>query len=197
MKDLIATGLLVFAVGAAAQQPVPAPASRAATETPPSDLPVEVLAHFFLSSRGATERLEKNSIVSEDGVAKLRSASAKHWKAVHGDKDLANEARQLCKEAKKAKNGTEFAAAFIESDKRERGRLAKAATLTLSELTSQDRQELKNWLNTEYRIGFRGNGLGSNLTERFATKEFPSADSDAITRRVCETATEYEKRSEP
>jgi hypothetical protein len=199
MKYLVTIWLLALSIMANAQQQQqePAPAPPPVAATPSSDLPVEVLAHFFLSSKDNTDRLKRRSIVSEAGLAKLKSANANHWQKVHGDKELAIDARQLCKDVKKAKNGSEFAAAFIEADKRERERLGKAAALTLAELDPQDRQELENWLDTEYRKGFTGNGLGSNLTERFGNAPFPNNDTTALTQRVCETATGYEKRSEP
>jgi hypothetical protein len=190
MKYLVALGLLALATAAnAQQQPVHPPA------TAPSDLPVEVLAHFFLSSHDAADRLKDRSIVSEAGFTKLKSANEHHFQKVHGDKELAIEARQLCKDLTKAENGTAFAAALIASDKRERERVGKAAKLALAEMDPQDRQELENWLNTEYRQGFRGNGMGSELTERFAGEPFPSDVTKAATRRACEAATEFEKRT--
>ena len=197
MKYLVALGLLALATAVSAQQQPPARPMSPAANPEPSNLPVEVLAHFFLSSRDSSGRLKGRSIVSEAGLAKLKSANASHFQKVHGDKEIAIDARQLCKEVTKAKNGTEFAEAFIEADKRERERLGKAAALAMAELNPQDQQELKHWLNTEYRKGFSGNGLGSNMMERFANAPFPSEDTAFFIKRTCDAATAYEERSKP
>jgi hypothetical protein len=190
MKYLVALGLLALATAANAQQQS-VPASPPAA---PSNLPVEVLAHFFLSSSDSADRLKDRSIVSEAGLAKLKSANEHHFQKVHGDKELSIEARQLCKDLTKVENGAAVAAPLIASEKRERERAGKAAKLALADMDPQDRQELENWLNTDFRRGFRGNGMGSELTERFASEPFPSDVTKAATQRACEAATVFEKR---
>jgi hypothetical protein len=194
MKYLVATGLLALATAANAQQQ-PAPARPPAVVTaPPSDVPVELLAHYFLSSPGAADRMKRMSIVSDEGVAKIRIESAIHWEKVHGDKELAIEARQLCNRLAKVKNGTEFAAAFVEGDKQERERVSKAAALTLADLAPQDRQQLEHYLDTEFRRSFSGSGLGPEFTARFASAPYPNAETESVTRNYCNAADEFEKR---
>jgi len=193
MKYLVAVGLLTLAIAANAQQQ-PAPDQRAAAAGPLSDAPVELLAHFFLSSPGAAERLQRGSIVSDEGVAKIRNVSANHFQKVHGDKELAIEARELCSNIAKARNGTEFAEAFVEGDKKERERVAEAAALTLADLSPQDRQQLEHYLDTEFRKGFRGSGLGPEFTARFASAPYPNPETETATKKVCEAADVFEKR---
>lgn len=191
MKHIVALGLFALAAAAGAQQQ-PSPPSDT-----PSDLPVEVLAHFFLTSHDAADRLKDRSIVSEAGLTKLKKANESHFQEVYGDRELAIETRQLCKDLTRAKDGAAFAAALIASDKRERDRIGKAAKRAMAEMDPHDRQELENWLNTEYRQGFRGNGMGSELTARFTNEPFPSNTTNAATKRACEAASEFEKRVKP
>jgi hypothetical protein len=189
MKRFLLCAFAPLAASAAlAADPRPAEATE--------KISVDDLAHFFLSTPGAVDRI-KSSVISEDGANRIREASAKHWREVHGARELALEARQLCSDLRSARNGVEFATALVQSDKRERQRTRKAAKRTLAELDARDRQELENWLDTEYRRGFKGRGLGSQLTQSFASASFPSESTEGITREACNAAAEYEKRAKP
>lgn len=192
------TGAMSQPAEAAGVTPRPTEVVRAASQPTAgaATISVDELAHFFLSTSGAADRV-KGSVVSEEGANKLREVSANHWSKVHGDKELAVEARKLCSDLKSTRNGSEFAAALIASDKRERARVQQAARRTLEELSQQDRQELENWLNTEYRRGFRGGGMGPQLTETFASASFPSESTEGITREACNAAAEFERRAKP
>jgi len=94
----------------------------------------------------------------------------------------------------KATNGTEFAAAFVEGDKKERERVSKAAALALADLSLQDRQQLEYYLDTEFRKGFRGSGLGPMFTARFASAPYPNPVTEFYTKNACDAADGFEKK---
>jgi hypothetical protein len=156
---------------------------------------VEELAHYFFSTPSAADRV-KGSVVSEDAAKTIRDASATHWRTAHGAKELAIEARQLCKDLRNARTGADFAAALGQSNARERERAIQGARRILNSLALHDRQELESWLNTVYRRGFKGGGFATYVAEHFGSRPFPSETTDGITRETCAAAAEFEKRAQ-
>lgn len=176
------------------------PIAFAQAADPPPEAPDEVsvydLAHYFLSSPGAESRIS-GSVISEAGANKIKEVSAVHWRDVHTAKELALVLGRLCNDLRSARNGSEFAMALSEGHKRERERTREAARRALAELGPHDRQELENWLNTEFRRGFTQGRIGTQFSESFASAPFPSESTEGITRETCNAATEYEKKAKP
>ena len=158
------------------------------------DISIEYLAHsFFHNSSYFTEILKQ--IISAEGVDRIAPEVAVLKRDLDDIRKYFPMVRQLCIDLRGARNGPEFAAVLASGDERDRIDKEEAARRILSKLDVNDRKALEEYLDREFRTGFRVSKI--DYESAFAFETIPSARSTAITQRTCDSAAMIEAMVEP
>jgi hypothetical protein len=155
------------------------------------DVPLEELAHsFFFHSSVATEMLAAK--IGEPAVDRLKPMLAEHKRTMHDSRKIVAKASQLCADLQGAATSQEFAAVFLKWEEEERKERRRAAREILSRIEPQNRKVIEQYLDSEYRQGSRYSVV--DYQAMFASGPFPSSETTALTRRICDDAARAETR---
>jgi hypothetical protein len=189
-KGLLFFALLPFTAALAADPQASAPLWKKLDK---KDIQIDDLAHSFFFHSASPEMLK--SIISEQGIDRLKPEIAQHRRDMTDLTKVAPNLRRLCTDLQGAKTGREFAAVLVEAERRGQNEMEQAARRIISKLDAGDREALEHYLDTEYR-----NGAGRSRLDyeaMFASRPFPSADSNLLAQRTCNSAQEVEARIAP
>jgi len=158
------------------------------------DIALEDLAHsFFFHHSGAATMLPQ--LISEDGVRRLQSEINVHSREMNDARKIVAKLRKACSDLQNATSGQEFAAVFIRGEESERDHSRLAVRQILATLDEHDRGALESYLDKEYRELITRTKF--DYDAMFAAGPFPSAQTDEITRRTCDSIPGAEARVKP
>lgn len=174
----------------------PAPATEAERPPPnsyvtPMDkraIPLEDLAHSFFFHPSNSSKLEM--LITEEGWKSLRPQIAALQKEMTDAATIAPKMRRMCSQLKSARNGTEFAAVFIETEREQQLERQEHAKRILSSMDLNDRSALERYLNVEYRQSFNRSTIDHQAL--YGSETYPSVNSEAITQKTCDSASQME-----
>ncbi len=184
---------MAFPLADQAGQSADGPRESRITMIDSSDIPLEDIAHIFFFNSASPENLK--GIISEQGIALIQPEIAEQSRDLTDLRKIAPKVRQMCSDLRNAKNGSQFAAVFIEAYEAEQNEKRTSAMRILSKLDAKDREDIERYLNTTYRQGV---GRGKiDYEAMFANGPFPSTDGNLITQRTCDSATQMEQTIAP
>lgn len=155
------------------------------------NVPIEELAHsFFFHTTVATEMLAAR--IGEPAVDRLKPVLADHKRTLHDTRKIVAKAARLCADLQRAATSQEFAGVFLKWEEKERNERRQAARDILSRLDPQDRKVLEQYLDSEYRQSSRYSEVDYRVM--FGSGPFPSTETTALTRRICDDAANAEAR---
>jgi hypothetical protein len=154
------------------------------------DTPLEDLAHSFLFHFSESNKLK--SLIGEEGLARIRPELARLQNEMTDLRRIAPRTREMCARLQRAQSGRDFAAVFVDAEKIQQSEMKGHARSILSALDVNDRGKLEHYLNVEYRQSF--NRIKVDYDAMYATVSFPSLETNAITKKTCDSAAEMEAR---
>jgi hypothetical protein len=124
-KALTVLVALLPATAVQAAQPENPPPNARFVAMDKQDIPLEDLAHSFFFHFSDSRKLK--SVVSEEGLARIRPELAELQEEMTDLRRLAPRARQMCKRLQDAKNGQEVAAAFVDAERTSKAKCGRSA----------------------------------------------------------------------